>query len=58
MVQDAHARGLNVFVYTVDEQHDIEDLQAMGVDGIFTNHPAFSRNILNNLPVSEQERPV
>lgn len=38
-VRDAHQRGLKVFVYTVDEVADILDMQAMGVDGIFTNYP-------------------
>lgn len=51
-VNDAHARGLLVLVYTVDESHDISWLKTMGVDGIFTNHPQRSRNILEGLPVS------
>ncbi|WP_113907843.1 glycerophosphodiester phosphodiesterase [Aliidiomarina celeris] len=52
-VEDAHQRGLKVFVYTVDEAHDIAWLKKMGVDGIFTNHPQLSRNILEGLPVSQ-----
>ncbi|MEX1220667.1 MAG: glycerophosphodiester phosphodiesterase family protein [Idiomarina sp.] len=55
MVQDAHQRNLKIYVYTVDEAHDIEELHKLGVDGIFTNHPAFSRNILTGLPVSPSE---
>lgn len=38
-VADAHKRGLQVFVYTVDEEDDIDTLKAMGVDGIFINDP-------------------
>lgn len=38
-VEDAHARGLKVYVYTVDHEEDIIDLQKMKVDGIFTNYP-------------------
>ena len=41
-VDDAHGRGLKVFVYTVDHEEDIEDLLAIGVDGIFTNDPTRS----------------
>jgi glycerophosphoryl diester phosphodiesterase len=35
----AHERGLKVFVYTVNSSEDIERLQALGVDGIFTDFP-------------------
>lgn len=41
-VDDAHKRGLKVFVYTVDKEEDIADLINMGVDGIFTNYPTRS----------------
>ena len=41
-VDDAHERGLKVFVYTVDHEEDIADLNAMNVDGIFTNYPTRS----------------
>ena len=55
LVDDAHQRGMPVYVYTVDEAHDIETLKAMGVDGIFTNHPQHSRNILEGLVTSDTE---
>ncbi|MBT1064227.1 glycerophosphodiester phosphodiesterase [Bowmanella sp. Y26] len=38
-VQDAKARGLKVYVYTVDEVQDMQRLKSWGVDGIFTNVP-------------------
>jgi glycerophosphoryl diester phosphodiesterase len=38
-VKDAHARGLRVFVFTVDLPEDIEKMRALGVDGVFTNYP-------------------
>ena len=46
MVEDAKARGLKVFVYTVDQADDIARLQSYGVDGIFSNYPARSRQML------------
>ncbi|RUO32601.1 glycerophosphodiester phosphodiesterase [Aliidiomarina soli] len=55
LVDDAHQRGLPVYVYTVDESHDIHELKKMGVDGIFTNHPQFARNVLDGLPTHEHE---
>lgn len=38
-VQDAHARGLKIFVYTVNHPDDMQTLWNMGVDGVFTNYP-------------------
>jgi glycerophosphoryl diester phosphodiesterase len=35
----AHERGLKVFVYTVNNPEEIDRLQALGVDGIFTDFP-------------------
>lgn len=46
-VDDAKARGLKVYVYTVDHADDIKHLQQYGVDGIFSNYPARSRALLN-----------
>lgn len=40
IVQDAHQRGLKVFVYTVDLIDEIKLCLQLGVDGIFTNFPA------------------
>lgn len=38
-VADAKEKGLQVYVYTVDELPDMEMLASWGVDGIFTNVP-------------------
>lgn len=38
-IDDAHARGLKVYVYTVDSPDEIAQIKAMGVDGIFSNYP-------------------
>ncbi|WP_205695584.1 glycerophosphodiester phosphodiesterase family protein [Conexibacter sp. SYSU D00693] len=38
-VDDAHAAGLQVHPYTVDEAEDMARLQRLGVDGVFTNRP-------------------
>ncbi|MBD1584591.1 glycerophosphodiester phosphodiesterase [Pseudoalteromonas sp. S16_S37] len=46
-VDDAKQRGLKVFVYTVDKQQDIEDMRALGVDGIFSNFPCHAKMILS-----------
>ncbi|CUA85448.1 glycerophosphodiester phosphodiesterase [Pseudidiomarina woesei] len=54
-VVDAHQRGLKVLVFTVDEPQDMLELKRMGVDGIFTNHPALARNVLNGLYVDAKE---
>lgn len=38
-VRDAHARGLQVYLYTVDGETDIRYAWQLGVDGIFSNYP-------------------
>jgi len=38
-VKDAHARGIRIFAYTVNEPNDIDRMHAMGIDGVFTNYP-------------------
>jgi glycerophosphoryl diester phosphodiesterase len=39
LIADAHARGLRVYVYTVNEPEDIARFRAQGVDGVFTDFP-------------------
>ncbi len=38
-VDDAHSRGLKVYVYTVNHPDDIEKMHRLGVDGVFCNFP-------------------
>ncbi len=44
MVQDAHQRGLKVWVYTVNDATTAKKLQQLGVDGIFCNYPLEARS--------------
>jgi len=46
-VADAKQRGLKVMTYTVDKQQDIEEMQNLGVDGIFSNYPCYAKMILS-----------
>ncbi|HEV2601806.1 MAG TPA: glycerophosphodiester phosphodiesterase [Candidatus Babeliales bacterium] len=39
LVDDAHARGMKIMVYTVNDYDDIALMKAMGVDGIISNFP-------------------
>jgi glycerophosphoryl diester phosphodiesterase len=39
VVDDAHSRGLKVFVYGADHPEDIARMQALGADGVFTGYP-------------------
>jgi glycerophosphoryl diester phosphodiesterase len=48
-VNDAHQRGLKVFVFTVDEFEDIKAMKALGVDGIFSNFPTRTKSYLVHL---------
>jgi glycerophosphoryl diester phosphodiesterase len=48
-VNDAHNRGLKVFVYTVDELEDINEMRRLGVDGVFSNFPTKIKSHLAHL---------
>jgi glycerophosphoryl diester phosphodiesterase len=45
-VEEAHARGLLVHVYTVDDPAEMRSLLDRGCDGLFTNYPARMRSLL------------
>lgn len=38
-IKDAHARGVKVFSYTVNDVETARKLENMGIDGIITNYP-------------------
>lgn len=46
MVEQAHAAGLEVIPWTVDEPADMTRLIGLGVDGIITNRPDALRQVL------------
>jgi glycerophosphoryl diester phosphodiesterase len=46
-VEDAHKRDKKVWCYTVNHEATLLELQAMGVDGIFTDRPDWARTLLN-----------
>ncbi|MCV2884410.1 glycerophosphodiester phosphodiesterase family protein [Aestuariibacter sp. AA17] len=52
-VDDIHLRGMKAYVYTVDELEDIVLMNDMGVDGIFTNKPAFAKTVLSHMAQSQ-----
>ncbi|MGH8792862.1 MAG: glycerophosphodiester phosphodiesterase, partial [Stackebrandtia sp.] len=45
-VSDAHANGLAVHVWTIDEREEMERLVSLGVDGIMTNRPTVLEDVL------------
>ena len=46
-VDAAHEAGLAVYVFTVDDPTEMRRLLAIGVDGLFTNHPDRMRQIVD-----------
>lgn len=47
-VRASHERGVAVHVWTVNERPTMEQLIALGVDGIFTDRPALLREVLKD----------
>jgi glycerophosphoryl diester phosphodiesterase len=45
-VQRVHEAGNRVFVWTVDDQEDLQLCRRLGVDAIITNRPAFAHEHL------------
>ena len=46
LIDRAHAAGLAVYVYTVDDEAKMEELLDAGADGLFTNRPDRMRALL------------
>lgn len=47
LVEAAHAAGLAVLVFTVDDPAEMARLLGLGVDGLFTNHPDRLRRLVD-----------
>ena len=48
-MERAHAAGLAVYVYTVDDPAQMERLLRSGVDGLFSNVPDRLRSLVDRL---------
>ena len=46
LIAEAHGEGLAVYPFTVDAPEAMERFLALGVDGLFTNHPDRLRDLL------------
>jgi glycerophosphoryl diester phosphodiesterase len=55
LVRAAHARGLRVDVWTVDEESDMRRLLGFGVDGVMTDRPDLLARVLED---SGADRPA
>jgi len=45
-VQGAHARGVTVHAWTINERAQMENLLDLGVDGIFSDRPTVLKEVL------------
>jgi glycerophosphoryl diester phosphodiesterase len=51
LVRAAHAEGLALYVFTVDAEPQMRRMLELGADGLFTNHPARLRALLESTPL-------
>jgi len=47
-VEEAHRRGMQVHVWTIDEEAAMRELLDLGVDGLMTDRPALLRSVLES----------
>ena len=47
LLNEAHAIGIQVFVWTPDKRSDMVRLSEMGVDGIITNRPDILKSVVS-----------
>jgi glycerophosphoryl diester phosphodiesterase len=52
LVEAAHERCLAVHPYTVNTEEEMEELIALGVDGMFTNNPDLLNGVLGDAALS------
>lgn len=48
VVAEAHARGMQIHVWTIDDAQEMHDLLDLGVDGIMTDRPAILKQVLTD----------
>lgn len=51
----AHELGINVIVWTVNDEDAMQKLLAMGVDGITTDYPALGRKVIDEFLASQKD---
>ena len=44
IISEAHALGMKVFVYTINNPQEAIKMKSLGIDGIFTDYPDMLRN--------------
>lgn len=55
LIAACHEQGIQVYVWTVDEEEEMKKFIAWGVDGIYSNRPGVLREVINKLQITNNK---
>jgi glycerophosphoryl diester phosphodiesterase len=49
LIESCHERGIQVYVWTVDEEEEMKKLASWGADGIYSNRPGVLKKVVDEM---------
>ena len=49
LIEACHEQGIQVYVWTVDDEEEMKKFSSWGVDGIYTNRPGVLKNLIEEM---------
>lgn len=54
-MKSAHAKGKEIHAWTVNKAYEIKRMQALGVDNIITDCPAYVREVIQKIVFAKMQ---